>query len=297
MKRFQLLLLLSILISCDTKPDVVEEIKDFGEYWFQGKAEVNSYKLEQARYGEIHQGSAVLIFVTEDFSLAKQVKLDRPENSGQDAVKVMKLNLTKKFNTGIYPYSMMSSVFSPIDRKKHPHTLKVTTSSQEWCGHTFTQLNKTPQGYKAQLHSYFEQEGEQLLDLPNTWVEDEIWNIIRLTPDSLPVGEMDIIPSTMAQRLRHTTLQAEKATATLDTNQGEITYKLDYPSSKRKLAITFKQEFPHRILLWKETYLSGFGADAQELTTTARLDQTMMIDYWTKNKNKDSKLRQKLHLE
>ena len=29
---------------------------DFAKYWFQGKAEVNHYKLEQNRYGEMREG-------------------------------------------------------------------------------------------------------------------------------------------------------------------------------------------------------------------------------------------------
>ena len=37
----------------------------FNDYWYRGEAELNSYTLEQARYGEIHKGEAVLVFVTE----------------------------------------------------------------------------------------------------------------------------------------------------------------------------------------------------------------------------------------
>ena len=96
---------------------------EFGDYWYQGKAELTSYDLEQARYGEIHPGHAVLIFVTEDFSRSKHVKLDRPQSAGDDAVKVLKLNFMKKFNTGIYPYSMMSSMFTPIDLARCRHEL------------------------------------------------------------------------------------------------------------------------------------------------------------------------------
>ncbi|MBT5874791.1 MAG: hypothetical protein HOH43_15340, partial [Candidatus Latescibacteria bacterium] len=133
----------------------------FGDYWFQGKAELTSYNLEQGRYGEMHNGHAVLIFVTEDFSKSKHVKLDRPQMAGADKVNVLKLNSTRKFNTGIYPYSMMSSVFTPIQRHIEPRTLKVTTSSQEWCGHTFTQMDLGTDSYDVRLHSYFENEGEQ----------------------------------------------------------------------------------------------------------------------------------------
>ncbi|MEM6772762.1 MAG: hypothetical protein AAF597_19445, partial [Bacteroidota bacterium] len=37
------------------------------EYWYEGKAEINTYRLEQARYGELHPGQVSMIFVSEDF--------------------------------------------------------------------------------------------------------------------------------------------------------------------------------------------------------------------------------------
>src|SRR5438105_8601198 len=92
-------------------------------YWTQGKAEITSYKLTQSRYGELHEGDAVLIFVSEPFSRSKQVKLDDWQSAGNDAVEVLKLNFTKKFVTGIYPYSLMFSVFTPADGSR---SLKTT---------------------------------------------------------------------------------------------------------------------------------------------------------------------------
>ena len=76
----------------------------FKDYWYQGKAEITSYKLEQARYGEMRDGNAVLIYVTEDFLPEVQVKADRQNAKN---IPVLKLNSTKNFNTGIYPYSIM----------------------------------------------------------------------------------------------------------------------------------------------------------------------------------------------
>ncbi|MGB3364388.1 MAG: hypothetical protein WBB48_06385, partial [Thermodesulfobacteriota bacterium] len=124
----------------DSSSSVVDS-EEFKAYWYDGKAEITSYKLEQARYGELHEGYAVMVFVTEDFSKTKQVKLDNPQNANGDDVKVLKLNRIKKFDTGIYRYSMMDSVFTPVYIGEHPNTLKITSSSQEWCGNTFTQLN------------------------------------------------------------------------------------------------------------------------------------------------------------
>ena len=48
--------------------------REFKEYWYAGKAEITSYELEQARYGELRKGNAVLIYVTEPFLSEKQVK-------------------------------------------------------------------------------------------------------------------------------------------------------------------------------------------------------------------------------
>ncbi len=270
----------------------------FKDYWFQGEAEVSSYQLEQARYGEIRQGSAVLVFVTEDFSQEKQVKLDKPQDAGSDVVKVMKLNLTKKFNTGIYPYSMMQSVFTPLELQTLPYSLKVTTSSQEWCGHTFSQLNLKSGGYQVQSFSYFETEGDQEIKLKGAILEDEIWNLIRINPGRLPTGKIDIIPGTMTQRLRHTELRVSEVLAEMsEVNPEEMAYSLNFSSEQRSLTIFFEKSFPHKILGWEESYPDGFGPDPKMLTTRATLDKTLITDYWTKNANADAHMREQLNLK
>ena len=78
--------------------------------------------------------------------------------------------------TGIYPYSMMLSVFTPIDRSSHPQSLKATMSVKEWCGQVFTQLNLEENAYKVRWFSYFEQDGDGESSLEKTWLEDELWN-------------------------------------------------------------------------------------------------------------------------
>lgn len=272
----------------------------FGDHWYQGKAEITSYDLSQARYGENHPGHAVLIFVTEDFSNSKHVKLDRPQRVPEDAVKVLKLNATRKFNTGIYPYSMMSSVFTPIYADKHPRTLKVTTSSQEWCGHTFTQLNATDDGYRARLFSYFEREGDRDLEWNDGIPEDELWNRIRLNPDALPVGKVRLIPSTIFQRLKHSAWGVHDATATraADPADGSLsTYEIVYEEIGRRLTITYRTAFPHQIEGWEEVGRSGFGPDAKELITQATRRKRIMSDYWRRHDLADTPLRKELGLE
>jgi len=292
--------LLLIPVSCGSNDQVSFALDDgFGAYWYQGKAEITNYHLEQARYGQINEGHAVLIFVTEDFSKSKHVKLDNPGKAGKDAVKVLKLNATRKFNTGIYPYSMMRSVFTPVYRNDHPQTLKLTTSSQEWCGHTFTQLNLEDDHYRARLYSYFESEGDQDMELPDVLLEDELWNLIRLDPESLPVGTVKLIPGTMYQRLSHEQLKPYNARISQEvnpTNTGIMEYTINYETLDRKLIIYYNKSFPHEIERWEEKRTSGFGPDAKTLTTTAVKKKRMMLDYWNKNNVADSTYQQELGL-
>ncbi len=272
----------------------------FDNYWYKNKAELSSYQLEQARYGEIHQGESVLVFVTEDFSASKLVKLDNPSATPKDAVKIMKLNATRKFNTGIYPYSMMSSVFTPVDLKKHPNTLKITSSSQEWCGHTFMQVDLEKSNYKVDLNSYFESEGNQEFKVDKVMPEDEIWNRIRIAPKSLPQGNVTLLPGTFYTRLRHTEYKPQKAEASLkedDQNADFMVYDIKYKDLDRTLKITFQKEFPHQIEGWEETNTSGWGTDAKKLTTKAVRKKSIMLDYWNKHNNEDLGLRKDLGLE
>ena len=108
---------------------------EFKAYWYAGEAEITSYKLEQARYGELRDGNAVLIYVTEPFLPKEQVKAN---NNNPENISVLKLNATKKFLTGIYPYSIMSSTFYPVHDNQH--ALKTSLSVQEWCGHVYSSL-------------------------------------------------------------------------------------------------------------------------------------------------------------
>jgi len=278
------------------------EDNNFKDYWYKGKAEITitSYELEQARYGELHQGHAVLVFVTEPFSKSKLVKLDNPGSAGADASSVLKLNFTKKFNTGIYPYSTMQSIFTPVALDKDQNTLKVTTSSQEWCGHTFQQLGLKKDHYENQLNSYFEGEGDRKGKLPKSLLEDELWNRIRISPKNLPTGQIELIPSLLAARLKHFPLGVESAKAQLSEHPEQkelMQYQLDYQNIDRQLTIHFTKAFPHEIIGWEEAYRSGWGSNAKKLVTKARKKKQLMLDYWAKNGVEDLSYRQALGLE
>ena len=262
----------------------------FKKYWYSGSAEVSSYALSQARYGELREGHAVLVYVTEPFNPEAQVKAERPDNS---SVSVLKLNRTRNFLTGIYPYSIMSSIFYPVG--DHSHALKVSTSVQEWCGHVFTQLNNRDD-FEVTSFSYFEQEGDQRLNLPKNILEDELWTRLRIDPGRLPTGAHSVIPSLEYLRLRHQPLRAYQAHLTLSEPGAVRTYTITYPELNRTLQLHFEGTSPYTIQGWTESYPSGFGPGAQVLTSTARLIRQLNTAYWGQNSNKDLILRDSLGL-
>lgn len=262
------------------------------KYWYSGKAEISSYQLSQARYGELHNGKAVLVFVTEPFSTRTNTKADRPQ---KEDTSVMKLNFTKKFNTGVYPYSMMTSTFYPFEDGKH--SFKISSSSQEWCGHTYMEMTNSDQ-LEFDVRSYFQDEGQFKKKLNKSLLEDDLWTKIRLNPNTLPKGELEVIPSFFYLRLMHKELKAYTCQLDhqkLDGNTAQL--NLNYSELERQLSIQYETDFPYRILAWQESYYSGWGAKRQKLTSKAQLIKTIQSDYWNKNSNIDSGLRSELGLD
>lgn len=254
------------------------------DYWYAGEAEITSYTLEQARYGEIREGTAALIFVTEDFLPTKQVKADGQSDTN---IPVLKLNATKKFNTGIYPYSVMNSTFYPVYSKGH--AIKITQSMQEWCGHSFIQLNNRA-SFEVQSRSYFESEADKAFDIPKVALENELWTLLRIDPSALPTGNFDAVPDFSFSMMKHAELKIYLAKGTLTSSS----YTLVYPELERTIKINFSATFPHTIESWEETYPDGRGG--QKLTTRATKIKTIKSAYWSKNSNADASLRKNLGL-
>ena len=275
---------------------------DFHSYWYNHGAEITRFELEQSRYGEIHPGHAILIFVTEPFLSDIHVKSDY-KSSRLKSIPVLKLNFIKRFDTGIYDYSMMKSVFTPIptEEQQYSKTLKVSTTRQDWCGHVYLQYNLDGDRYNVKQYSYFEKEGDKTITIPSVHLEDEIWTRIRIAPETLAIGDVKMIPGSFFTTLRMIDIGEEKVVAELinkkEGERGDVSqYTVTYPSLRRTLSIRFNRYFPHDILSWSETYPSGSGKNAEVLTTNARRTHAVVMDYWNKNSVKDIELRKELGL-
>lgn len=254
-------------------------------YWYNGQAEVSKYELEQYRYRDVHEGELVTIFVTEDFLTDKQVKNDN--YTSKHSVPILKLNALRRFTTGIYDYSMMTSVFTRADGSS---TEKITLSSQDWCGQSFVQVNKKgDNNYQIQLRSYFESEGDKDFAVSADLLEDEIPNLIRIDPDLIPTGEVDILPSLVNLRFSHGQMKAKSAQIVRKNNQdGSRVVELTYPEEGRTVSFTYDSSPMRKIQSWNESQ--------GQRQTKAALSNQLKEAYWSKNASSDLPMRTKLGL-
>lgn len=271
-------------------------------YWHQGLGEINVYKLQQNRYKDIYDGQAVLIFVSEDFLTDKQVKNEQYKS--EQSTPIIKTNAIIRFNTGIYDYSLMTSVFTPVNTKRWPTNLKVSNTNQDWCGQAFTQLNWQETGeYKYQSFSYFEQEGDQEEKGTADLLEDELLNRIRMGWEHLPEGEHEMIPSMNFLRLKHEKFGAYKVALSVGDYSGEYfsskeslkSYTIHYPDFERTLEIVFQAEAPFLIEGWVDSYPSMF--DKKMRSTVAVREKTVLRTYWSEHTLEDGTLRAELGLK
>lgn len=291
-------------VDVTTSEEFATKHSTFDSYWFRGQAELSRYELEQSRYGEVHEGESVLVFVTEPFLTDKQVKYEGGDDT--HAVQVLKLNNYRRFYTGIYPYSIMTSTFTPVADAEP--TIKLSHTVQEWCGHVFAQANLLPSkdGYDVRSFSYFMNEGDRDFRLGTTLLEDELFTRVRMGPDELPVGPITLLPSATYLRLMHRDWAPVEAVASLsdptttaDADEPVRVYEISYPSLDRVVTITFEEQFPHRIVAWTDRHRALFdreGGEAPMLETKARLTESIMLDYWNKNSLGDAPWRDVLGL-
>ena len=257
---------------------------EFKEYWYSGEAEISSYALKMSRYGELRDGTAALVYVTEDFLPREEVKAN---DVNETNVSVLKLNTTKKFVTGIYPYSIMTSIFYPLGHQSH--AIKVASSSQEWCGQIYTQLNNRGD-FAITQHAYLEGEADRSFHLRENLLEDELWTQLRINPDSLPTGKKLVVPSLEYLNLNHREFKAYEAELT----KTDTMYTVEYPKLHRRLRIHFKPDFPFMVNGWQETIPVGKNGETQ--TSTATKIKTIKTAYWKQNAEKFEYLRDSLGL-
>ncbi len=259
---------------------------EFWAHWGDGKAELGGYRLIQPRYGAKRPGTAVLIFVSEDFSDSLRVKADPGKHPKSDTYPVLKLNAVRDFQTGIYDYNVMTSVFARV--VPGWPVAKVSFSSQEWCGHVYHQLLPRGDKIEEQFNSYFDGEADSRgsLPMPGDGVfEDALpillrgWGLAFLQPGEQ--RSVPFLPSLLRARLDHKPLAWGKATIA----RARETSTVMVPAGKLQvvtwtvtqdggpvLIFQFEAAPPYRLVRWA----SDGGEEGQLLKSTR-------LPYWKLN--------------
>lgn len=244
----------------------------FWQTWGDGQAELTSYRLQFPRYGAVRPGTAVAIFVTENFSKAHRVKTDATPETSPDAFPVMKLNLVEDFQTGIYDYNVMTSTFvalRPVNGRAEGYPAKVSFGSQEWCGHVYQQLLFGQHAVSSSLHSYFEGEADAQTELPsprNGVSEDALLHWARgMAAPVLKAGEtrsVPFLPSLKSARFLHrplgwveARLTRREASQTITVPAGSFEVEVFEAEIQGGPTRTYfvEKAMPRRVVKWQST--------------------------------------------
>ena len=265
---------------------VPSHAQDFWKHWGDGKAELNGYSLKQPRYGTLRAGTAVFIYVTEDFSDSLRVKADPGKHPSSDVYPVLKLNAVRDFQTGIYDYSVMTSAFFRV-APGWP-VAKVSFSSQEWCGHVWHQIVPHAGKIAGIFHSYFDGEADGSDDLAfrkDGVLEDALpvllrgWNGAYLKPGE--TRTVPFLPGLLWARFYHRSLAWTTATiarasatrpASVPAGRFEVTAYAVTIADGRALGFEFEAAPPYRLV--RQT-----GPDGEELV----LRGSTRLPYWQLN--------------
>ena len=272
---------------------------DFYAHWGDGKAELSSYEVIQPRYGELREGYGVMIFVTEDIHHQTYIKVDSPQVN-PDRLYVLKLNNVLKFTTGLYDYSVMTSVFSQVEGGNHDFDLrKISLTAQEWCGHVFDEVLVRDGEITGHLNSYFEPEGRRdyTMDLPEVYESEDhlLIRIRELKASFMEAGEtrkMVILPSLWNFRQAHR--PHELVAGEIGKGEAEIIETGDAAHEavpwrmalgERRRIVWTEAAYPHRILKWEDSD-GGCG----------ELVKTIRVPYWELHGNSDEFYRRELDI-
>lgn len=291
-------MLLSIFASL-----ILQVTNPFWSYWGDGNAEVSRYETVQNRYGEDRRTEEIMIYVTEPFNLTKQVKSDSYSQNDKNKVQVLKLNQVKDFQTGIYDYNLMTSVFTAIDpfiienqKFSAGNLIKVTFTGQDWCGHVFHQLNRRADGIQSTSFSYFENESDQDELLPvreNTLFIDNLFIDVRELIRKIPEGVVSIYQSLENTRLFHKPLKIQTAIVT-KTNRNftfdrkdELVTNIKITNENYSWEFIVEKEYPKKILHYK------FSKD-NKVMNKGTLLKSVRLPYWQLHDNGDEKYLKEL---
>lgn len=262
--------------------------REFWAHWGDGRAELTGYRGTVSRYGELREAEIALIYVTEPLDRRTLVKDD--DAPREQRLSVIKLNQSVKFMTGIYPYSVLTSVFAPVDGYFGARftPAKITMSAQEWCGHVFQGVWPGHDRFLSHVLSYFATEGEgsETIETPeNTVYEDGLMIQLRELDGPFAGGrdwEGPLVPALWRNRRAHVDLRPEHAVIRRAeaSRDGTPVTRFTLEQGDYRRTIDVERAAPRRILGWSVN-------DGEEVT----LLRTARLPYWELNGNEHTRHR------
>ncbi len=270
---------------------------EFWDHWGDGHAELSGYRMTIQRYGAAREAELALIYVTEPHDRRTWIKDD--DVAGGDRVEVLKLNSTVQFLTGVYPYSVMTSVFAPVDRyREEPFApVRIAHSVQEWCGAYSHFVWPGRDRFRSLRMSYFAHEGERVSEVDtdrDTLYEDAL--LVQLRELDGPFaggGEWEglLVPELWRLRAGHggtepvqARIGREQGVRTAEGREVPVT-RFTLTAGEYERVYEVEAEGARRVLWW-----STSTGDEAELVGTARLA------YWNLNRPGDEAVREELGL-
>jgi hypothetical protein len=249
---------------------------DFARQWFDGNAELSSYKTITPRYGALREAELVLIYVTEPLDRRTWIKDDDAREP--ERVTVLKLNESLKFVTGLYPYSVLTSVFAPVDDwgSERFSPVKATLTCQEWCGHVFEGFWPGRDRFQHRVISYFASEGEKTESVSTpegALYEDGLLIQFRELDGPFAQGgdwKGALVPALWRVRRAHVPPKAVEATIKRSEQDGTTRFVLDAGDYRRTIDV--EKAPPHHVVGWTTS-------DGE----SARLVKSARLAYWKMN--------------
>lgn len=294
MMRIMYLLILIFMGCFNTSHNTIiytREITNLNLFQFlnwEGKAEIAQYKGKVKRYNQFRDAHLSLITVFEPFDYNKKVKSDHSNYY------VIKQNQVLSYQTGVYPYRQMNSLFW------NPSNLFLVQSimtSQEWCGQSFKHLFHKDNNFNLKFHTYWEDgvEGEFTYKIPDTiyFFYDELPFVLRFFTMDFEKKEIQLFPLLMSSRINQTSWDIDEKIenpafkkAIIIKKNANIKYKnkmveviiYTIEFDNKKDIFYFDKNHPYRILIKWERNDGGFF----------ELDSISYAKYWELNRLGDT---------
>ncbi len=249
--------------------------------WDEGLAQICLYEGRQLKYGNLVPSSLEMITIRETMDQLRLVKAA----DASAAWPVMKMNLTRRTRTGVYEYVQMASVFVHRDTGR---LVKLATTSSEWCGTSFTQL-ECPEG-KAELliSNYFPSGGtrrEQLDPDALPVFYDQLPLFLKQRLDSLEAGEAFQLAAPL---LSHKPSYSVAPAQVLEVETGTETLADGSAVDVRRVKL--RTETGDETFAFAETPLRSLVYWENEAGEHYRLRKEMFLDYWNRNQPGDEAL-------